>query len=291
MTFKPMLSATLLDPYNLRYPVLVSPKLDGIRCLMHEGKAVSRNLKPIRNDYVQQMLAGLPNGLDGELIVGSPTEGHVLNRTQSGVMSGDGQPDFKYHLFDNYNMKQGFEYRLTSLEDMRHDYIELVPHYVVNTVEGLLKFEQAFLSDGYEGLMVRKIDGAYKHGRSTSNEGLLFKFKRFRDGEAAVFGLRQGITNTNEATTDIMGRTKRSAHQDGKVNALRGGTILGVDLETGQPLEFSPGRMTMQDRAYYWLNPEQLIDRIIKYKTFDYGTLNVPRFSTFQAFRDAADMS
>jgi len=286
-----MLSATLLDPEKLTYPVLVSPKLDGIRCLMYEGKAVSRNLKPIRNEYVQQMLVGLPNGLDGELIVGSATDGHVLNRTQSGVMSGDGQPSFKYHLFDNYSMKQGFEYRLTSLEDIRHGFIELVPHYTVSNSRSFLSFEQSFLNDGYEGLMVRSISGAYKHGRSTSNEGLLFKFKRFRDGEATVFGLREGITNNNVATVDALGRTKRSAHADGKVNALRVGTILGIDMETGQALEISPGRMTMEDRAHYWLNPEQIMDRIIKYKTFDYGALNVPRFSTFQAFRDAADMS
>lgn len=289
--FKPMLSATLLDPETLKYPVFVSPKLDGIRCLIYEGKAVSRNLKPIRNDYVQQMLVGLPTGLDGELIVGSPTDGHVLNRTQSGVMSSDGCPDFKYYLFDNFAMKQGFEYRLTSLEDIRHSHIELVPHYTVTSSEQFLKYEQHFLDSGFEGIMIRSIGGAYKHGRSTASEGLLFKFKRFRDGEAVVFGLREGVHNQNESTEDALGRLRRSNHVENKIGSMRVGTILGADCVTGQPLEISPGRMTIDERKHYWSNPEQLIDRIIKYKTFDYGTLNVPRFSTFQAFRDSADMA
>lgn len=289
--FRPMLSATLLDPERLTYPVFVSPKLDGIRCVIKDGKALSRNLKPIRNDHVQRMLTGLPDGLDGELIVGSSTDGHVLNRTQSGVMSAEGTPQFKYYVFDNFGMSQGFEYRLTSLEDIRHSHIEVVPHYTANSVGNLLNYEQLFLDEGYEGLMVRSIGGAYKYGRSTTNEGLLFKFKRFRDGEAIVFGLREGVHNQNEATTDALGRTKRSNHQTNKIGSCRVGTIMAVDRETGQPLEISPGRMTADQRKFYWEYPEQIMDRIIKYKTFDYGTLNVPRFSTFQAFRDPADMS
>lgn len=69
---KPMLSATLEDPLRLTWPVLGSPKLDGLRCIIKDGMALSRNLKPFRNKFVQEQLSTLPNGLDGELIVGSP---------------------------------------------------------------------------------------------------------------------------------------------------------------------------------------------------------------------------
>ena len=96
---KPMLCATVTDISKLRYPYLASPKLDGIRCLIHNGTAVSRNLKPIRNKYIASCLKGLPP-LDGELIVGDPTAPDCFNRTSSGVMSADGEPDFKYYVFD-----------------------------------------------------------------------------------------------------------------------------------------------------------------------------------------------
>ena len=35
------------DLDNLQYPVYVTPKLDGIRCLFKGGVALSRTLKPI----------------------------------------------------------------------------------------------------------------------------------------------------------------------------------------------------------------------------------------------------
>src|SRR3990172_7746708 len=37
--WKPMLSATVESIYNLKYPLLVSPKIDGIRCLVVGGVA------------------------------------------------------------------------------------------------------------------------------------------------------------------------------------------------------------------------------------------------------------
>jgi DNA ligase-1 len=87
MTFKPMLASPA--PETIKFPVLASPKLDGIRCIIRDGVAVSRNLKPIPNVYIQKSLAGLPP-LDGELIVGPPVGNDVWNRSNSGVMSRDG---------------------------------------------------------------------------------------------------------------------------------------------------------------------------------------------------------
>ena len=47
-----------------------SPKLDGIRCMIQDGIALSRSLKPIRNEHVQYILGReIFNGLDGELII------------------------------------------------------------------------------------------------------------------------------------------------------------------------------------------------------------------------------
>ena len=98
---KPMLSHTITDTSAVKCPVLVSQKLDGIRCLIIDGVAVSRNLKPIRNEFVQSVI-GTPkyNGLDGELIVGATFAKDCYRVTNSGVMSKDGEPDFTYHVFD-----------------------------------------------------------------------------------------------------------------------------------------------------------------------------------------------
>src|SRR6187549_3347693 len=97
--FKPMLSGKLTDPHALAYPVLASPKLDGIRCLILNGVPVSRNLKHIPNDAVRGMLTGLPP-MDGELVVGPVNGTDVFQRTSSGVMSKDGVPKFTFWVFD-----------------------------------------------------------------------------------------------------------------------------------------------------------------------------------------------
>jgi DNA ligase-1 len=288
-TFKPMLAATLLDVSTLSFPVMVSPKLDGLRCIIRDGIAVSRNLKPFRNTFVQMTLGGPAlEGLDGELIVGEPTGGHVLNRTQSGIMSAEGAPKFMFHVFDNiHEHYRGFTDRFATLNGFRHPQVTIVPHYKMHTPEALLNFERETLAAGYEGVMIRGLTGTYKFGRATNSEHALFKFKRFRDGEAIVISVDEGTTNTNEFTRDALGRAKRSSHSDKLVNAGRVGTILAKELETEQVLNVSPGKMTHDMRKFFWENQALIKGRVITIKWFDYGVLDAPRFCTFQGFRDA----
>jgi len=283
---KPLLAATLEDLSKLQFPVVVSPKLDGLRCIIRGGVALSRNLKPFRNAHVQRMLSTLPDCLDGELIVGEPNRGHVLNRTQSGIMSTGGDPAFTFHMFDHFRSPLSpFVIRLNSLASIKHPVVKIVPHKVITSLEELLEFERATLLDGYEGIMVRKLDGKYKFGRSTLPEGILSKFKRFSDGEAVVESLLEGVTNKNEATLDALGHTKRSHHQDSMEHSGQVGTIVACEIKTGKQLFVSPGRMPFAMRKYYWENPHKLVGETINIKWFGYGNLNAPRFCTFQSIR------
>lgn len=287
-TFKPMLAATLDDPGKLQFPIMVSPKLDGLRCIIRGGKVLSRNLKPFRNRHVQTVLAGPAlEGLDGELIVGEPTGGHVLNRTQSGIMSAEGAPEFTFHVFDNIGVHYApFQSRYRSLAGFYHPQVKVVPHRIIENVAGLLSFEQDTLAEGYEGVMVRGISATYKFGRATAGEHSLFKFKRFRDGEAIVTAVDEGVTNTNDLVRDNLGRAKRSAHSDKLEPAGRVGTIIATELATGQSLRVSPGKMNHDMRQFYWEHQDKIVGRIITIKWFDYGVLDAPRFCTFQNFRD-----
>lgn len=290
MTFRPLLAATIEDLSEIQYPKMLSPKLDGIRCMIIGGQAVSRNLKPIRNRYVQAMLKGVPDGVDGELIVGSSTGELVFNRTTSGVMSADGEPDFRFHVFDNFLFKDVFMMRFRSLQMLRSDRIIMVPHMSIYDEDALLNTESMYLDAGYEGIMLRSPTGYYKQGRSTINEQILLKLKRFRDGEARVDGFEEGVHNLNEAVLDNLGLTHRSMHKDNKVGSKRIGTLLCTDLETNEPLVVSPGRMTVDERIKYFNNPKLIEGKIIRYKTFDYGKVNASRFCTFQGFRDVNDL-
>jgi DNA ligase-1 len=258
-----------------------------------DGMPVSRNLKPIRNLFVQKTLNGF-NGFDGELIVGEPAIGNVLNRTQSGVMSVEGEPDYTYWVFDNYQASSGFKHRIANLtsliHDMEHPRIKALPHFSVHNLESFLEYEAMFLEYGYEGIAIRHPDRAYKHGRSTLKEGGLIKFKRFTDSEGVVVDVLEGVVNDNPVVFDAMGATKRSMHRHGMRPSGQVGTIIVKDCETQAEIQVSPGRMTHEMRQFYWYAPDKLKGKIIKYKWFDYGVLDRPRFATFQAIRDVADM-
>ena len=101
--FRPMLAGTCKDVESLSYPVAVSPKLDGIRCTIVNGVPQTRSGKPIPNHFIRNTLTNpLLDGLDGELIIGKPTDPDVYRTTNSAVMSLDGTPTFSFHVFDNF---------------------------------------------------------------------------------------------------------------------------------------------------------------------------------------------
>lgn len=293
--FKPLLAATLesIEALHHVHELMVSPKLDGIRCLMYNGQAVSRNLKPIPNRYIQEQLKGLPDGLDGELIVGPASGEGVFNRTTSGVMSHDGEPGFTYWVFDNFKHVAPFHQRYGTLYQSIqkcHLYVDLVPHWPAPSMAAVEKYEKQCVESGCEGIMIRRKTALYKQGRSTHNEGILWKLKRFMDGELLVTSIVEGQSNQNPATRDATGAIERGTKAEFMVPNGQVGTIIGKDLATGQILEISPGKMTHDKRQYYFQHPQELIGKIVKYKAFAYGAVDAPRFATFQGFRSPIDM-
>jgi DNA ligase-1 len=292
---KVMLAADLAKVDNnfdhVQYPVLASPKLDGVRCLIWRGVAYSRNAKPLRNKFVQNW-ARKHHNLDGELIVGSPTEGEVLGRSMA-VTAIEGEPDFRFHLFDTLNAQQFLERvkYIQSEHDGAHRVVK-VPHHHVGHQEQLRHHELTWLQKGYEGVMLRDPLGVYKHGRSTLLEGGLIKVKRFMDGEATVTELEEAETNTNEAFEDELGRTKRSSAKAGMVGNGMVGTILAHSKEWGA-LRVAPGKMSHFDRKVWWeartaAGKHIMIGKTIHWRSFGYGIKDKPRFPRFYAIIEGA---
>jgi DNA ligase-1 len=285
-----MLSATLeeRDIPKLSFPYLVSPKLDGIRATIINERLVSRSGKPIQNAYVRACLEGHEewDGLDGELIVGSPTAPDVFRVTSSGIMSRDGLPDFKFYVFDHYGPGQ-FQFRVQHAQKWAKNEVVWVPHELVHTPEGLERIEEMYLEQGYEGIMLRHPKALYKNGRSTMREQGLMKLKRFYDSEAEVIGVEERMHNGNEATVDALGYTERSTHRENLSGRGDLGALQVRDLKTG--VEFAIGTgFDDHTRATLWKSPP--IGRIAKYKYFPTGSKERPRFPVFIGFRSPEDM-
>ncbi len=291
---KPMLAGKApKDLSLLTFPVLASPKLDGIRCIIVNGEARSRSMKLIPNEYVRDALVGLPEGIDGELMV----EGDFSACSSFFMSRKKEQPDWWFFAFDAAEVCAGFEDRLLWLtrwsEDKGHNNLHVVEHVLITNAEDLAIYEALCLEEGHEGVMVRDPQGAYKHGRSTTREGGLLKIKRFHDEEMTVTGFEERMHNDNEATEDAFGRTKRSTSKEGKRPAGDMGVMLGTTVD-GAIVELGTG-FTAEERVVMWNMRAQLIGKLVKFKHLPApggrpdGTR--PRHPVYLGFRDTADLS
>ncbi len=274
---------------DVKYPCYIQPKLDGIHCIAIDGVAYSRKMKPIPNQFVQKVFKELNlHGLDGELM----THGD-FNSVQSAIMSEDGEPDFYFAVYDYWDSDLPCNQRMNLyttkvLEINRPLYVKRVISHVVNTPEEAENALQRFIDQGYEGGILRSIDGKYKQGRSTLKEGYLLKLKRFLDDEAKVIGFEEKMTNTNTKERDERGYAKRSSKKEGMVPADTLGS-LQVDWK-GVIFNIGSG-FTDAQRKEIWDNKDKYLG---KWLTFQYQELTgygVPRFPTSKGWRHELDMS
>lgn len=289
MSFKPML-ASHADLTKLRYPVFVSPKLDGVRAVVINHVVYSRSLKPIPNKFVQSLFRDC-EGLDGELIVGSPTDPHCFANTTSGVMSEDSDPKVSYYVFDSISEPDIYWYQRFWLGCMKwtSDYVKIVPQTPCFTEEEVLAKEKEYVDAGYEGLVIRDPNAPYKYGRSTVKEGYLLKLKRYLDSEALVLDYAPLLSNTNEAKRNELGKLERSNCKAGMVAINQLGTIKVKDLKTGVVFNIGSG-FTEEQRKLFNHEPDLILGKIVKYKYFPVGVKELPRHPVFLGIRDERDL-
>lgn len=313
MITKPMLACNTEDINKINFPMLCTPKLDGIRAIKQGGRMLSRKFIEIPNEKIQNKFAWLPDGMDGELIkVDGDWSGCGFNETQSLVMreeiSDEDLDKIWYFIFDYVkdSLKTPYVDRISNLLEFKlkafkllnepygHPVKELngvmflIPFTILDITE-LNELEEDYISQGYEGVILRSKNGPYKLGRSTFREQYLLKLKRFEDSEAIILGFEERLHNDNVAEKDNLGHTKRSSKKDGMVGADTLGALLVKDAVTN--VEFSIGS-GFDDalRKKIWDNKLTFLSELVKYKFQPSGGKDKPRFPVFLGFRDVRDM-
>jgi DNA ligase-1 len=206
-------------------------------------------------------------------------------------MSKDGSPNFVYHVFDLHTEPEPWATRFQRLQEgYLPSHISVLEHKLIEHPDDLLTYEAARTAEGYEGVILRKPDGHYKFGRSTAKEGLLLKLKRFEDSEAVVLEVIEEMFNGNEATTNELGRTKRSSHKENKHGKGRMGALLVKDVKTGVEFQIGTG-FNDNDKVQFWedrfAQPGALT---VKYKFFPVGVKDKPRHPVYLGLRDKRDL-
>lgn len=292
MITKPMLAEAWTGE-TLVFPVYGTPKLDGIRALQIKNELLSRSFKPIRNVSIVAALAGLPNGIDGELVSGN------FHETTHRVMDEDEtEGEWQYWVFDYVidNLNKPYLERIEDLKTWAASSPLVAANRVVileprklESIEELMAYEKECLDLGFEGVMIRKPDGPYKCGRSTVREGYLLKVKKFTDAEAVVVDFVEYEHNNNPAEKDNFGRTKRSDKKEGKVAANMLGKFI-LELPDGRRFGCGTG-FTHEQRKEIWNNKEAYLGKLVKFKYFEVGVKDLPRHPVFLGFRHPEDTS
>jgi len=293
MSFKPTLAVNAeFSKINWSKGMYASPKLDGIRCSIVDGKALSRTLKPIPNKHIYEQLSRQEfNGLDGELIVGSPTSPTCYADSVSNVMSFDKVPAYTYYVFDCHDIPEAtYRHRLESLNagfTRQHPVISVLGQTLLSCEQAMLIYEDHCVGLGYEGIILRDPEAPYKFGRSTVKEQFLLKVKRFIDQDAEIIGVVEEMFNGNEEQTNELGRTKRSTSAAGLSGKGSMGALHVRDLVTGIDFHIGTG-FTAADRAAMWATPP--IGELCKYKHFPVGQKDKPRHPVFIGLRSKLDI-
>jgi DNA ligase-1 len=289
--FRPLL-AEAANLKTLVYPVFASPKYDGFRCVI-DGMAepVSRNLKPIANVYTRGKLSelGLPK-IDGELLTFTNDKVDDFDTVQSKLTTRAGMPDFRYMVFDQYMITaepyiDRYAKLQTFFQHNKFKNVRLVEQKLIHNEEELLDYEAECLKQGWEGVMVRSLNGPYKMGRSTTKEGILLKLKRFFDAEAVIKEAYEFQHNANVLVAQELG-FKRQTLKENMVgmDKLGGWTVKWGDVE----FDIGVG-LNENQRNEYWQG-DRCVGRTIKFKYQSVGSSGKPRFPVFLGFRPDADM-
>lgn len=276
--------------HKLEYPLFASLKIDGIRAYSDRYTLYSKSNKPIRNFATQEAL-NLIDGIDGELVVGEPNAIGCINRTYSGVMSYENDPEARIFVFDyfhGHNSAYAYHLRLDSLKEAcarcKSDRIVLLEQQLVRSVEDVLEFEKKALSSGYEGVILRSPHGLYV---SAPREARIYKLKRFCDTEVTVVGFVEMLVNNNPQKVSELGTMVRSKDRS---MLTPGGTLGGfVVMWNGGEIVVGCGRLTEKERLHIFQNQADYLGRRFTMRYMRYGMLDdssPPRMAVFHTWRE-----
>lgn len=182
-------------------PYIVQPKYDGVRC---RAVNVSRIVEPPRYMLlsseenpifsVPHIVDSLPKlgikfELDGELYHHGMSFEQIVSITSRTVNLAPGYSLINYNIFDIVNEELSQMERLSMLNLLSNlgAHITIAPYHLCNNLEDVMRAYDKFLSDGYEGIIVRHLLAPYVRKRSV----YMMKFKPKKDDHYEIVGYKE----------------------------------------------------------------------------------------------------
>ena len=201
--FKPMLAHDYNDyKEKIKYPVVTQPKLDGVRCIIDIDGMRSRNGKelisaPHIHEALKPLFEKYPDLVfDGELYA-HKSDGVDFNKIISCVRKTKPTPNdiieskqyIQYWIYDLPSHAGQFHERSLAISDLDlPECCVVVDTTIIYNEEDLMDMYRVYMTDGYEGQMIRVLDSEYENKRSKH----LLKHKSFMDAEFEIRGVVEG---------------------------------------------------------------------------------------------------
>jgi DNA ligase-1 len=289
--FKPMLAdkvkPELYDPkskskaFKIEFPAYVQPKLDGLRCIsyLENGQVILQSRTGMRFENFDLLrsqlmilfdILGENVYLDGELytesIIFEELSGLVrLTSEKTSELQMEKINSIKYNLFDIYFLNSPnmiYEERKEKVEQLmkinKIFLIQLVDSRLIHNFDEVDSLHNDFVSNGYEGIMLRDKNGIYEPNKRSK---YLQKYKKFMEEEFKIIDFKEG--NGDEKGCVIW----RCINKDGKEFSVR-------------------PKGTREQRKEYFKNGSKYVGKKLTVIFQEYEDSGIPRFPVGKDVRE-----
>lgn len=264
-------SSTKKKKNDIIFPCYVQPKLDGLRCIVYStgGTIVCQSRTGTYFETMEHIVKEITpyfNGdknlvFDGELYTTEmPFEELAGLIKKKKITDNDRErlKHVKYHIYDIIN-DEPYSKRYKWIHDNIREkrYLSSVPTFLTDRKD-FKKYFSEFVEDGYEGIMLRNIEGLYRCNYRSND---LQKYKEFMESEYEIVGAKEGD-----------GRDK--------------GTVIWVcKNEEGKEFSVRP-RGTIEMRKEWFENGREYIGSMLTVIYQELSELGIPRFPVGKSIRD-----
>lgn len=271
----PMLAKTYKDQekqIRKKYSkVDIQYKLNGNRCIVNikTKEMYSRKRKQITSipNIIDKIVDACKNinkdiiWVDGELYSKELTFNEIQSIIRQKNQVSELASKIKYNIFDVMSKKEWKERKKYLDKIVTNERVNVLKTFEIDINE-IEKYNQQFVKDGYEGVIIRLPDYSYEQKRSSG----LIKYKTFIDEEFKVIGF---VSEKN--------------------NPLKLGSIKLI-MKNGNEFNARPS-MTDEECDYIWTHQEEFINKYatVEFQNYDEVT-GLPVFGTIKGFRDSSDI-
>jgi ATP-dependent DNA ligase len=200
---------------KIQFPMAVSPKIDGIRCISRKYNDEIVLSSRVGNDFVfmdkirNHLSTFLSRDLimDGELYIHDKTFNEITSIVKQKKQPHKDVECMNYYIFDIINTTAIYTKRMIELKKISRQYkntypnpkdqvIKFVFYETVNNHSDVDDYYTKIMSENYEGIMIRKLDSLYSINKRSND---LLKYKEFSDKEFKIVNFKQGMGNDKGA--------------------------------------------------------------------------------------------